>query len=127
MAVHNHLAHTTQDTRKTQDVNPVNETALAISNQNLKIERLENELANVKNQLHLVESKMDTLIRQNEALLLAQHQAQFQPQPSKSTHSSVNNNFAQINKTDLENLLSRLTIVETEILVRKQQVRIIFL
>lgn len=123
MAVHNHLAQTTHETRK-QDSTPIatiNETALTISNQNLKIEKLENELTNVKNQLQLVESKMETLIRQNEALLLAQHQFQSQSQPSKPTQNSINSNIAQINKTDLENLLSRLTIVETEILVRKQQ------
>jgi len=69
---------------------------------------------------------METLIRQNEALLLAQHQFQSQSQPSKPTQNSINSNIAQINKTDLENLLSRLTIVETEILVRKQQVRLPF-
>ncbi len=128
MAVHNHLAQTTHETRK-QDSTPIatiNETALTISNQNLKIEKLENELTNVKNQLQLVESKMETLIRQNEALLLAQHQLQSQSQPSKPSQNSINSNIAQINKTDLENLLSRLTIVETEILVRKQQVRLPF-
>lgn len=110
-----------------------NETNLNFSNQNLKIERLENELSNVKNQLQLVESKMDTLIRQNEALLLAQAQQQLQSSKlSQANASSANNNNnsinsnAQLSKTDLENLFSRLTIVETEILVRKQQVNIFF-
>lgn len=77
---------------------------------NVKIEHLESELNETKSKLRFVETKLDTLMRQNEALLLAQQQ---QPR-------AVNQNIAQMNRTDLENILSRLTVMETEVLMRRQ-------
>jgi hypothetical protein len=115
MTIQNHLVQQTQLDK--QDTNlPASSSSSISMNEQINYT---NELNSVKSRLELVESKIDILIRQNESLLLAQ-----QTNSRLNSTSTNSNNVAQLTNNDLENLKSRITILETELLLKKQVINL---
>lgn len=110
MAIQNHLVQQAQLDK--QDTNLPTSSSSSSMNEQINYT---NELNSVKSRLELVESKIDILIRQNESLLLAQ-----QTNSRLNSTATNSNNVAQLTNNDFENLKSRITILETELLLKKQ-------
>ena len=110
MTIQNHLVQQAQLDK--QDTNLPTSSSSSSMNEQINYT---NELNSVKSRLELVESKIDILIRQNESLLLAQ-----QTNSRLNSTATNSNNAAQLTNNDFENLKSRITILETELLLKKQ-------